>query len=42
MNPNLNKVEPYDAYILHEKNRYLYKSELGRGSYGIVYLYQND
>ena len=38
-----NKPEPYDAEVFHDNHqRYIFKQELGRGTYGIVYLYHHE
>jgi hypothetical protein len=34
------KVEPYDQQIYHEVKTYQFIEELGRGTQGIVYLYE--
>ena len=38
--PNDHDQEPHDEYVIHDRKKYLYKKELGRGSFGIVYLYE--
>ena len=37
-----NKPEPYDAEVFQDNQRYVFKQELGRGTYGIVYLYHHE
>jgi hypothetical protein len=36
------KSEPYDAEIFQDNQRYIFKQELSRGTYWIVYLYHHE
>ena len=37
-----NTQHAYDEIILHNGNQFKYQKEIGRGSFGIVYLYQDQ
>jgi hypothetical protein len=42
MNAIDNSPEPHDPLIFHADKKYYVKQELGRGTQGIVYLYEED
>ena len=37
-----NNPEPYEPMIFHANKKYFFRKELGRGTQGIVYLYEEE